>query len=98
MKKLVSLFCILTLLLSTFAMMVSAAEEPTVSKWDGVIPEANKDYAFEGEGTEEKPWLIKSAAELAILAANARLNDKETTYGGKYFKLTVDIDMDNKEW
>ena len=75
-----------------------AAVPTDASKWDGVIPEANKDYVFVGEGTEADPWLIRSAADLAMLAANARLNDKTTTYGGKYFKLTVDIDMDNKGW
>ncbi len=97
MKKIVSLLCILTLLLSTFAMMASAATtEP--SKWDGVVPAAQPDYQFEGEGTEASPYLIKSAAEFAIFAANCRYNSVETTYSGKYFQLTVDIDMQNKEW
>ncbi len=105
MKKLVRLFCMLTVLsvvLTVFAAVGAGAEEATVpadaSKWDGVVPEANKEYVFEGSGTEEDPWLIQSAADLAQLAANVRLNDKETTYGGKFFELTVDIDIDNQEW
>ncbi len=105
MKKLVRLLCMLTVLsvvLAVFAAVGAGAEEVTVpadaSKWDGVVPEADKEYVFEGSGTEEDPWLIQSAADLAQLAANVRLNDKDTTYGGKFFELTVDIDIDNKEW
>ena len=105
MKKLVRLLCMLTLfamLLTLLGVIGAGAEETAVpadaSKWDGVVPEADKNYEFEGAGTEEDPWLIQSAADLAQLAANVRLNDKETTYGGKFFELTVDIDIDNKEW
>lgn len=105
MKKLVRLFCMLTVLsvvLAVFAAVGAGAEEATVpaeaSKWDGVVPEADKEYEFEGSGTEEDPWLIQSAADLAQLAANVRLNDQDTTYGGKFFELTVDIDIDNQEW
>ena len=97
MKRTLSLICILAMLLTVLSLAVSG-EEAAPSKWDGVIPEANKNYAFEGAGTAESPWLIKSAAELALFAANVRLNDKETTYGGKFFKLTVDVDIDNHEW
>ena len=105
MKKLVRLLCMLTLfamLLTLLGVIGAGAEETAVpadaSKWDGVVPEADKNYEFEGAGTEEDPWLIQSAADLAQLAANVRLNDRETTYGGKFFELTVDIDIDNKEW
>ena len=105
MKKLVRLLCMLTLfamLLTLLGVIGAGAEETAVpadaSKWDGVVPEADKEYEFEGSGTEEDPWLIQSAADLAQLAANVRLNDRETTYGGKFFELTVDIDIDNKEW
>ncbi len=102
MKKLISMLCMLAMLLAAFGMVAVGAQTPTVpadaSKWDGTVPEANKDYVFEGKGTKDEPWLIKSAAELAQFAANVRLNDKDTAYGGKYFKLTVDINIDNKEW
>ena len=59
MKKLVRLFCMLTVLsvvLAVFAAVGAGAEEATVpaeaSKWDGVVPEADKEYEFEGSRTE----------------------------------------------
>lgn len=100
MKRYISLFCVLAMLLSAFGMMTVGAEDApaTASKWDGVVPEADLDYHFAGEGTEANPYLIQSAAELAQLAANARLNDEATCYFGKYFRLIVDIDLDNHPW
>ena len=97
MKKIISLICILAMLLTAFSMAVSG-EAVTPSVWDGVIPDADKNYEFAGQGTAESPWLIRSAAELALFAANVRLNDKDTAYGGKFFKLTVDVDLANHEW
>lgn len=97
MKKLIALICLITtLIVSVTVISIGAADE--VSKWNGVVPEADKAYAFDGQGTEESPYLIKSAGELAQFAANVRLADKDTCYLGKYFKLTTDIDMDNKGW
>lgn len=106
MKKLFSVLCAVCMLASAISLCAFADSDPApaptdpteASKWDGTIPEANKDYAFAGEGTKKSPWLIQSAAELAQLAANARLDSKDTTYGGKFFKLTCDIDMDNHPW
>ncbi len=99
MKRYVSLVCVLAMLISAFAMFTVSAEAPaTVSKWDGVVPEANLDYHFAGEGTAENPYLIQSAAELAQFAANVRLNDETTCYTGKYFRLITDIDLDSKPW
>ena len=60
---------------------------------------AQDDYltAWEGEGTEESPWLISSEKELKGLAAI--VNKKVTVAGldatcaGKYFKLTNNIEL-----
>lgn len=98
MKKLFCLIVGLTLLATSLCLTSFAAEDTPVSKWDGTIPEANTAYVFEGKGTKAEPWLIRSAAELAQLAANVRLDSRDTTYGGKFFKLTVDIDLDNHPW
>lgn len=98
MKRMLCLIVGLALLTASLSLAAFAAEDTSVSKWDGTIPEANTAYVFEGKGTKAEPWLIKSAADLAQLAANVRLDSKETTYGGKFFKLTVDIDLDNHPW
>ena len=58
--------------------------------WDGDI-----DIEWVGEGTKDNPYLITSAAELAGLAQ--KVNGGET-YSEKYFKLTTDIDLNNREW
>lgn len=66
------------------------------SLWDGVIPAANLSYAFGGgDGSSaENAYIIASAADLAQLTANVA----RTTYAGKYFKQTVDIDLNDHEW
>lgn len=65
------------------------------------------DTKFEGEGTAENPWLIKSADDLLRLRAdittNTAMQGPKTTdengnwsipvYEGRYFKLANDIDM-----
>lgn len=68
-----------------------------VSKWDGSPSAADPTATFDGgTGDNEKdPYIIAKAADLAQLAANV---DAGTSYSAKYFKLTTDIDLDNKEW
>lgn len=98
MKKMVCLVIGLSLLAASFCLSSSAADTTAPSKWDGSIPEVNLSYAFDGKGTKAEPWLIQSATDLAQLASNVRLDSRDTTYGGKYFKLTCDIDLDNHPW
>lgn len=50
---------------------------------------------FEGAGTEASPYEITSAADLKKLAENVK---NGTDYEGKYFQLTVNIDLKNEEW
>ena len=98
MKRMISLAISVLMIcacFATFSVVTSAAE---VSVWDGVVPDANAGYYFEEKGTAEDPYLIESAAELAQFAANVRENNADTCYKGKYFKLTVDIDLNNKPW
>lgn len=79
-----------------------------VSVWDGTTTNTN----FAGGGTEDNPYLITSAAELAGLAKliadttdttglNSVTNGSKTMYlvkSNTYYKLTCDIDLNNKEW
>ncbi len=88
MKKL-SFILVIAMLLSLVPFTVSAAEEV----WDGKIPQADAEYKFSGgEGTESSPYLISSAADLAMLAANVNAgNDYELMF----FKLTADITLNS---
>ena len=70
--------------------MVSALSEG-ISVWDGSIAAG---FAS-GQGTEENPYLISSASQLAYLAQ--MVNSGEDYYH-KYFKLTCDIDLNHIEW
>ncbi len=77
-----------------------------ISEWNGVVPAYDMNYAFSGgDGGKYNPYLISSAQDLAMLAANVRGERKAgldgvqfNTYAGKHFKLTVDIDLKNQEW
>ena len=58
--------------------------------WDGTA-----DTTWSGSGTAANPYLITSAEELAGLAQ--KVNGGES-FSGKYFYLTVDIDLSGKLW
>ena len=77
-----------------------------ISEWDGKIPQYNMSYGFSGgSGGKYDPYLISSAYDLAMLASNVRGTRTAgvdgvqfNTYTGKYFKMTVDVDLKNYEW
>jgi len=69
------------------------AEVDDYSEWDG--KKVSSGYTFSGSGTSENPYLIKSAADLAGLAANV---NSGTNYQSKYFKLEANIDLMGHEW
>lgn len=50
---------------------------------------------FEGKGEENDPYLIEDVEDLKKLAENVK---NGTDYEGKYFQLTVNIDLKNEEW
>lgn len=75
------------------AVPVSArAEGETVDTWDGKTIAGG--FAA-GDGTQDKPFQIKTAAQLAYFAKT--VNEGEA-YLHKYIVLTADIDLANKEW
>ena len=69
------------------------AEVDDYSEWDG--KKVSSGYTFSGSGISENPYLIKSAADLAGLAANV---NSGTNYHGEYFKLEANIDLMGHEW
>lgn len=63
----------------------------TASVWDG---SAATGFKF-GSGTEDSPYLIMNAEELAYLASQVNAG---TSYDGTYFELIADINLNNREW
>jgi len=61
------------------------------STWDGTAVSWTQ-----GTGTEDDPYLIASAQNLAYLAE--MVNGGVNQYSGKWFKLTTDIDLNDHEW
>ena len=68
------------------------AEGETVDTWDGKTIAGG--FA-EGDGTQDNPFQIETAAQLAYFAKT--VNEGEA-YLYKYIVLTADIDLANKEW
>lgn len=74
------------MLAATNAILIEGADV-----WDGTTAESIK-Y---GDGSNDNPYLITSANELAYIATQV---NNGTSYENKYFHLLIDIDLDNKEW
>ena len=68
----------------------------TVSTWDGTYPAANTTATFSGgDGSQANPYIIGSATDLAQLTVNMA---NSVNYNANYFKLDVDIDLNNHPW
>ncbi|MBE6633945.1 MAG: hypothetical protein E7620_06345 [Ruminococcaceae bacterium] len=112
MKKGLALFLSIAMLLTGGCIGISAESGKTqggegmISEWDGKIPQFDMAYGFSGgDGSKYDPYLISSAYDLAMLAANVRGTRTAgidgvqfNTYTGKHFRMTVDVDMKNHEW
>ena len=67
----------------------------TVSTWDGTYPAANTGATFSGgDGSEATPYIIGSATDFAQFAKNTTSKN----YRDTYFKLDVDINLNDKPW
>ncbi len=60
-------------------------------KWDGTIATSFSS----GDGSITNPYLILEGSELAYLAQQV---NNGTNYDGKYFQLTCDIDLNDRQW
>lgn len=69
---------------------VSMACEAQVSTWDGSASQWTQ-----GLGTEDSPYLLTSAQNLAYLANSV---NNGQSYAGVYFKLTTDVDLQSLSW
>ena len=82
---------------STYALLAQTgittySENLTSAKiWNGQI---SNNFRF-GSGTNQNPYLISCAEELAYLANQV---NNGNSYEGIYFKLIADLDLNNLEW
>ncbi|MBR0509617.1 MAG: InlB B-repeat-containing protein, partial [Clostridia bacterium] len=70
---------------------ISPTADAAVSSWDGSVS-----TSFSGSGTAASPYIIDTAAKLAGVAYQTNNNNGWSS--GKYFVLTVDIDLGSREW
>lgn len=87
MKKYLALILIVSLMLPLFG--CSKVQKTDV--WDGSIAEVFAD----GDGSEKKPYAIKKASQLALIAKQVNEGNQ---YEDKYFSLLCDIDLNNLDW
>ena len=73
------------------AATVNKTYVPKLSVWDG----SSESTSLSGEGTEETPYQINSAADLAYLASSVNSGE---SYEGKYFVLNVNVNLNNYSW
>lgn len=59
------------------------------------LPKCMTGVGFDGFGIKTNPYLIKDAEDLKLLAEKV---NSGTTYEGKYFKQTANINLNNTEW
>jgi len=83
--------------------IVSATENATytalfsdISVWDGTYPNVSSGYTFMGSGTQNDPWLIQSAQDLAAITKLSYATDFGTST--QYYKLTIDLDLSGANW
>lgn len=88
-KRYALIAVVLALLLSGIPFPAVADGEPS-SGWDGTTASP-----YSGTGTEEDPYLIGSAEELAYISNQMTAN--AVSFSGKYFRLTSDIDCNGKQ-
>lgn len=50
-----------------------------------------QDTAFEGSGTEESPYLIRTAEDLVLLS---QIADTDSSYASAHYLMTADLDLD----
>ncbi len=84
MKKALAILIFASMIIALFVFPTSAA-------WDGTSTSAS----LKGEGTQESPYLVETAEDLAFLAKSV---NEGNSYEGKYIIQTADIDLGGKEW
>ena len=79
---------------STFVYTYGTSDVTLFALWEETW--INHTTPFSGSGTEEDPYIISSAENLAYLSK--QVYDGVSRYQGKYFKQTADIDLTKYNW
>ena len=82
---------LIALLIMPMAVSVSAAQETPTDKW---VNHVAASFAG-GTGTENDPYQIATADQLALLSKNVADGN---TYQGSWFKLMKDLDLSDYRW
>ncbi len=90
-KKILSITLTLCLMVAVLLPMTALPAQAVGEAWTGDTATA---FAG-GTGTEADPFQISTGAELAFLASSV---NGGTDYEAKYFKLTGDINLNNRPW
>jgi hypothetical protein len=92
MKKYMSWMLILSIIFTMIPLNTVKAE--TTGNWqDDGVPATS---FVGGSGTEESPYEIANASQLAYLAK--KVNEGDTSYNAAYYKLTDNIDLGTHFW
>ncbi len=78
------------LFLFIFSITFGLYGQSNISVWNG-----GASTWTQGAGTQSDPYLIESADHFAYLASATNVG---STFVGEYFKLMIDIDLDNLSW
>ncbi len=79
------------ILLATLLLIALAVPDVFADTWDGSATSWTR-----GSGTSADPYLIECAAHLAYL--QEMVNGGVSTYSGKYFKMTTNINLNSRAW
>ena len=90
MKKRYSLIAVVLALLLAGIPFPAVADGEPPSGWDGKTTSP-----YSGTGTQEDPYLIGRAEELAYISTQLTAN--AVSFSGKYFRLTSDIDCNGMQ-
>ena len=93
-KKVLSLVLALMMVMTTFV-LVPLTVSAEVDAWDGTTVDTDW-YVLENGTSWDNAYEIADAADLAGWSKLS--NENPTIFDGKYFKLTNDIDLANKEF
>ena len=88
MKRLYLLSILMLIMAVTMLPQNTKAQAPV---WDGTW-----ETWTQGSGTQADPYLIETPQHLAWLART--VNNDDSTYSGKYFRLTSNIDLYSLDW
>ena len=95
-KKTHKIMLVFLMLATIFTCLFSLSYNKTINASTRIIDDTlTPIYTFSGGGTSSNPYLISSSTDLKNLATNV---NNGTTYSGKYFAMTTNIDLGGQKF